>query len=137
MPIAKSSKRRVSISPVFISRSRNSETSLLVEIIEIKDHPYFLATQAHPEFKSSAVAPIHSSKASISAAWKVRIAALNKPEGIRGAAIYSFVVHLPDERLTEGEMGLSGPSRFTTFHLGIRRLNRLQRLLWRYQFSPN
>ena len=24
----------------------------LVEIIELKDHPYFAATQAHPEFKS-------------------------------------------------------------------------------------
>jgi len=24
----------------------------LVEIIEIKDHPFFIATQAHPEFKS-------------------------------------------------------------------------------------
>jgi len=23
-----------------------------VEIIELKDHPYFAATQAHPEFKS-------------------------------------------------------------------------------------
>jgi len=24
----------------------------LVEIIELSDHPYFIATQAHPEFKS-------------------------------------------------------------------------------------
>ena len=51
----------------------NSETSL-VEIIEIKDHPYFLATQAHPEFKSSAVAPHPLFKGLISAAWKVRSA---------------------------------------------------------------
>jgi CTP synthase len=29
----------------------------LVEIIELKDHPFFLATQAHPEFKSSPVEP--------------------------------------------------------------------------------
>jgi CTP synthase len=24
----------------------------IVEMIELKDHPYFVATQAHPEFKS-------------------------------------------------------------------------------------
>lgn len=29
----------------------------LVEIVEIKDHPWFLATQFHPEFKSRPIAP--------------------------------------------------------------------------------
>ena len=29
----------------------------LVEIVEITDHKYFIATQAHPEFKSSIVNP--------------------------------------------------------------------------------
>ena len=29
-----------------------SPDSRIVEMIELKDHPYFLATQAHPEFKS-------------------------------------------------------------------------------------
>jgi len=29
----------------------------LVEFIELKDHPFFVATQAHPEFKSSLVKP--------------------------------------------------------------------------------
>ena len=44
----------------------------LVEIIEIKDHPYFVATQAHPEFKSSAVAPHPLFKGLMGAAWKAR-----------------------------------------------------------------
>jgi CTP synthase len=29
----------------------------LVEIIELKDHPWFLATQFHPEFRSKPLAP--------------------------------------------------------------------------------
>jgi len=29
----------------------------LVEIIELKDHPWFLAGQFHPEFKSSPMSP--------------------------------------------------------------------------------
>jgi len=29
----------------------------LVEFIELKDHPFFVATQAHPEFKSSLTTP--------------------------------------------------------------------------------
>ena len=32
--------------------SGTSPDGRLVEIIELKDHPYFAATQAHPEFKS-------------------------------------------------------------------------------------
>ncbi|MBW2997269.1 CTP synthase (glutamine hydrolyzing) [Candidatus Woesearchaeota archaeon] len=34
-----------------------SEDSRLAEFIEIKDHPYFIATQAHPELKSKLVEP--------------------------------------------------------------------------------
>ena len=29
----------------------------LVEIVELSDHPYFIATQFHPEFKSRPIAP--------------------------------------------------------------------------------
>ena len=29
----------------------------IVEMIELKDHPYYVATQAHPEFKSRPDAP--------------------------------------------------------------------------------
>lgn len=32
--------------------SGTSPDGKLVEIVEIKDHPYFIATQFHPEFKS-------------------------------------------------------------------------------------
>ncbi|TVR13939.1 MAG: CTP synthase [Planctomycetota bacterium] len=47
----------------------------LVEIIELRDHPYFIATQAHPEFKSSAVIPHPLFKALITATWRQRNAA--------------------------------------------------------------
>jgi len=42
--------------------SGKNPSSGLVEMIEIKDHPYFIATQAHPEFKSNLVnaAPLFS-----------------------------------------------------------------------------
>jgi CTP synthase len=32
--------------------SGKSPDGVLVEMIELPDHPYFVATQAHPEFKS-------------------------------------------------------------------------------------
>lgn len=32
--------------------SGTSPDGKLVEIVEIKDHPYFIASQFHPEFKS-------------------------------------------------------------------------------------
>jgi len=35
-----------------ISVSGTSPDKRLVEFIELKDHPYWVATQAHPEFKS-------------------------------------------------------------------------------------
>jgi len=34
-----------------------SPNGRLVEFIELKDHPYFVATQAHPEFKSNIIKP--------------------------------------------------------------------------------
>jgi CTP synthase len=30
---------------------------MLVEFIELENHPYFVATQAHPEFKSRPLRP--------------------------------------------------------------------------------
>ncbi len=44
----------------------------LVEIIEIKDHPFFVATQFHPEFKSRPLKPHPLFKALIKAAIKNR-----------------------------------------------------------------
>ena len=35
-----------------MSLSGISPDGRIVEMIELKDHPYFIATQAHPEFKS-------------------------------------------------------------------------------------
>ena len=34
---------------------RHQPDNWLVEIVELKDHPFFVATQAHPEFKSSPI----------------------------------------------------------------------------------
>jgi CTP synthase len=50
--------------PVGINEENN-----LVEIIEIKDHPWFVAVQFHPEYKSTVVSPhplfVHFVKAAI------------------------------------------------------------------------
>jgi len=37
--------------------SGRSEDGKLVKIIELKDHPWFVATQFHPEFKSQPLNP--------------------------------------------------------------------------------
>lgn len=42
----------------------------LVEIIELADHPFFIATQAHPEFRSRPIAAHPLFRAFIEAAWK-------------------------------------------------------------------
>jgi CTP synthase len=42
----------------------------LVEVVELKDHPFFLATQAHPEFQSSPVEPHPLFKGLLGAAYK-------------------------------------------------------------------
>ena len=39
-----------------IASGRNNDTNL-VEVIEIKDHPWFLAVQFHPEYKSTVLSP--------------------------------------------------------------------------------
>ncbi len=44
----------------------------LVEIIELADHPFFVATQAHPEFKSSPVNPHPLFKGLLGAAYKLQ-----------------------------------------------------------------
>ncbi len=45
-----------------------SPDGTLVEFIEIKDHPYFVATQAHPELKSSLLKPAPLFRGFVSAA---------------------------------------------------------------------
>jgi CTP synthase len=49
----------------------------LVEIIELKDHPFFLATQAHPEFKSTPVAPHPLFRGLLGAAYKHKTGAVD------------------------------------------------------------
>jgi CTP synthase len=45
-----------------------------VEIVEIPDHPWFLAVQFHPEFKSRPLAPHPLFRDFIGAAWKSKLA---------------------------------------------------------------
>ena len=54
---------------LYIPDATRPEQSL-VEIIELKDHPFFLATQAHPEFKSTPVAPHPLFRGLLGAAYK-------------------------------------------------------------------
>ncbi len=42
----------------------------LAEFIELKEHPFFVATQAHPEFKSSLIEPAPLFKGFIEACIK-------------------------------------------------------------------
>jgi len=37
--------------------SGKSPDGVLMEFMELSDHPYFVATQAHPEFKSRPMKP--------------------------------------------------------------------------------
>jgi len=39
-----------------IATGKNPKTGL-VEIVEIKDHPYFIGVQFHPEYKSTVAIP--------------------------------------------------------------------------------
>lgn len=52
--------------------SGTSPDGRLVEIIEMKDHPYFVATQAHPEFKSRPNRPHPLFHGFVEAALKIR-----------------------------------------------------------------
>jgi CTP synthase len=54
---------------LFIPEPQHPERSL-VEVIELKDHPFFVATQAHPEFKSSPVEPHPLFRGFLGAAYK-------------------------------------------------------------------
>jgi len=50
--------------------SGTNPDSRLVEIVELADHPWFIATQAHPEFKSRPVAAHPLFRAFVEAALK-------------------------------------------------------------------
>ena len=54
---------------LYIPDAAKPEASL-VEVIELKDHPFFLATQAHPEFLSTPVKPHPLFKGLLGAAYK-------------------------------------------------------------------
>jgi CTP synthase len=65
---------------IYIPDPKQPEKSL-VEIIELKNHPFFIATQAHPEFKSSPVNPHPLFKGFLAAAYK------HKTHGAVGEAV--------------------------------------------------
>jgi CTP synthase len=60
---------------LYIPDATRPEQSL-VEIIELKDHPFFLATQAHPEFKSTPVVPHPLFRGLLGAAYKHKTGAV-------------------------------------------------------------
>jgi len=51
-----------------------SPNDLLVEIIEVEDHPWFVATQFHPEFKSKPLQPHPLFRGFVAAALKHKVA---------------------------------------------------------------
>jgi CTP synthase len=58
-------RHRYEVNPKYIEKleqcglifSGRSPDGILMEFMEISDHPYFVATQAHPEFKSRPMKP--------------------------------------------------------------------------------
>jgi CTP synthase len=60
-----------------------------IEIVEVPDHPWFLAVQFHPEFKSRPLAPHPLFRDFISAAWQHKQAreADRERTGVKAAAI--------------------------------------------------
>ncbi len=64
---------------LYIPDTARPESSL-VEIVELKDHPYFLATQAHPEFKSTPVEPHPLFRGLLAAAYKHKTKGAHDPD---------------------------------------------------------
>ena len=65
LKISERHRHRFEVNPVYheelekngLILSGISPDGKLVEFIELKDHPYFVATQGHPELKSSLLKP--------------------------------------------------------------------------------
>ena len=63
--ISERHRHRYEVNPEFVNRLENeglifsgwSPDKILMEFMELPDHPYFVATQAHPEFKSRPLKP--------------------------------------------------------------------------------
>ena len=66
-----SALRKVLESKGLVVSGVNPESGL-VEIIELKNHPFFLGTQFHPEFKSRFLKPHPLFSAFVKAAYKVK-----------------------------------------------------------------
>jgi CTP synthase len=62
--------------------SGTSPDERLVEIIELRDHPYFVASQFHPEFKSRPQRPTPLFREFVRAALEYRRSA-DQPEALR------------------------------------------------------
>jgi len=63
---------------------RTSPDQRLVEMIELKDHPYFVGCQFHPEFKSRPQASTRSSRASSAPAWSASVSARRRASARAG-----------------------------------------------------
>jgi len=99
--ISERHRHRYEVSPVFHDRLRGgglllsgtSPDGALVEMIELPDHPYFVACQFHPEFKSRPLGPHPLFTHFVKAAVATRVLRENR-DGGEGAA--------PSVRVVEG-----------------------------------
>ena len=63
--VSETHRHRYEVNPEYVERlekcgiifSGKSPDGVLMEFMELPDHPYFVATQAHPEFKSRPLSP--------------------------------------------------------------------------------
>jgi CTP synthase len=77
-----------------------------VEIVEIRNHPWFLGCQFHPEFKSRPLSPHPLFKAFVGAAYEYR----KQRRGVRSAPVRAAGAAVGHEALAAGGVELSGES---------------------------
>jgi CTP synthase len=75
-----------------------------VEIVETRNHPWFLGCQFHPEFKSRPLSPHPLFKAFIGAAYEYR----KQRKGARSAPVHAAGAAVGHEALAAGGVELSG-----------------------------
>ncbi len=77
--LAYDSEGRAALSAAGLQVSGLSPDGKLVEIVELPDHPYFIACQFHPEFKSRPTAPHPLFVGLVAAALKRRLTSRGRP----------------------------------------------------------
>jgi CTP synthase len=78
-----------------------------VEIVEIRDHPWFLGCQFHPEFKSRPLEPHPLFTAFVTAAYQYRLQRLNSKGIAPGTPLKAAIKEPVKEGKAEREAGAS------------------------------